>query len=237
VADTAGADNVHAVGGIPRRLFHYNAGFVWNRRVRRILTLAGHRFAVGLPAAADGVVVWGQSHYARRGERVAARRGVPLVRLEDAFLRSIRPGRAGDAPIGLMIDDLGVHFDSAASSRLEVLLATHPLDDAGLLARAGLGIDRLRTADLSKYNIHDPGLAAPEPGYVLVIDQTQGDASIRHGGATDASFAALLQLARTENPRARIVIKTHPETRGGYRAGHFGDKDAGGRATLLRDPV
>jgi capsular polysaccharide export protein len=230
-------DPIPAAGGIPRRLFHYNAGFLRDRRLRRILTLAGHELRLGLPGASDAVVVWGRSPYARRGEAVAARRGVPLVRLEDAFLRSIRPGRAGDAPIGLMIDDLGVHFDSAAPSRLETLLATHPLDDAGLMARARLGIDRLRAADLSKYNMHDPGLAPPEPGYVLVIDQTRGDASIRHGGATDASFAAMLARARDENPQARIVIKTHPETQGGHRAGHFGPRDAGGRVQLLDAPV
>ncbi len=226
-----------AAGGSPRRLFHYNAGFLWDRRVRRILTLAGHDLRLGLPAQGDGVVVWGRSPYAGRGEKVAARRHVPLIRLEDAFLRSVKPGRAGDAAIGLMIDDLGVHFDSHAPSRLEVLLATHPLDDATLMARAALGIDRLRAADLSKYNVHDPGLAPPEAGYVLVIDQTRGDASIRHGGATDASFAALLQLALTENPQARIVIKTHPETQSGHRAGHFGPADAGGRTTLLTAPV
>ncbi len=226
-----------AAGTIPRRLFHYNAGFVWDARLRRILSLAGHDLRFGWPGAGDGVVVWGRSPYAGRGAAVAGRCKVPLIRLEDAFLRSVKPGRAGAAPIGLMIDDLGVHFDSAAPSRLETLLATHPLDDAGLLARARLGIDRLRAGDLSKYNMHDPGRAVPEPGYVLVIDQTRGDASIRHGGASEASFAAMLQRAQDENPQARIVIKTHPETITGHRAGHFGAADAGGRVVLLQDPV
>ncbi|MFM2388638.1 MAG: hypothetical protein RLZZ437_193, partial [Pseudomonadota bacterium] len=212
---------IKAAGQIPRRLFHYNAGFMRERRLRRILALAGHSLQLGLPGADDGVVVWGHSPYAARGEAVAARRGVPLIRVEDAFLRSVRPGRAGDAPIGLMLDDLGVHFDSSAPSRLEVMLATHALDDAGLLARAELAIARLRAADLSKYNMHDPGLAVPEPGYVLVIDQTRGDASIRHGGASAATFAQMLAAARADHPGKRLVIKTHPETVGGYRAGHF----------------
>ncbi len=237
MADRAALDEDQAAGGIPRRLFHYNAGFLWDRRLRRILTLAGHSLHLGLPGAGDGVVVWGRSPYAARGEWIAQRRGVPLVRLEDTFLRSIRPGRAGGAPIGLMIDDLGVHFDSATPSRLEMLLATHPLDDAGLLARADEGIARLRHCDLSKYNLHDSTIAPPEPGYVLVIDQTLGDASIRHGGASEASFAAMLQLARDENPQARIVIKTHPETITGHRAGHFSAADAGGPIAVLAAPV
>ena len=210
-----------AAGQVPRRLFHYNAGFLRDRRLRRILALAGYGLHLGLPAPGDGVVVWGRSPYAGRGEAVAARRGVPLIRVEDAFVRSVRPGRAGDAPLGLMLDDMGVHFDSAQPSRLEQMLATQPLDDAGLLVRAELGIARLMAADLSKYNTHDPGLPVPEAGYVLVIDQTRGDASIRYGGASGATFVQMLAAARAEHPGKRIVIKTHPETIAGYRAGHF----------------
>ncbi len=226
-------DHHQVAGGIPRRLFYYNAGFLRDARLRRILTLAGHDLRLGLPGAGDGVVVWGRSPYAGRGEGVATRRGVPVVRVEDAFVRSVKPGRAGDAPVGLMIDDLGVHFDSAAPSRLEALLATHRLDDAALLGRAAEGIARLKAADLSKYNVHDPALAVPEPGYVLVIDQTRGDASIRHGGADAATFATMLAAARAHNPAARIVIKSHPETVAGYRAGHFGAADG----VVISDPV
>src|SRR3990167_2003102 len=144
-----------AAGDIPRRLFFYNAGFLRQPRLRRILHLAGHDLRLGLPSAGDGVVVWGHSPYAARGEAVAARRGVPLVRLEDSFLRSIRPGRMGDAPLGLLVDGQGVHFNSTRPSMIETLLAKHPLDDSNLLQRARDGIDRIRSLDLSKYNLHD----------------------------------------------------------------------------------
>lgn len=153
--------NNPAVGAIPRRLFYYNAGFLWQPRLRRILALAGHQLCLGRPGPEDAVVVWGRSPYAARGEAMAARYGVPLVRLEDAFLRSIRPGRMGDAPLGLIIDPLGVHFDSAAPSALEALLARAPLDDSNLLARARDGIARIRALDLSKYNLHSACPACP----------------------------------------------------------------------------
>ncbi len=215
------ADDQQAAGHIPRRLFHYNAGFLRDKRLRRMMALAGHSLHLGWPRADDGVVVWGRSPYAARGEAVAAKAGVPLIRIEDAFLRSVKPGRAGDAPLGLILDDLGVHFDSGQPSRLEMILATHPLNDAALLARAEEGIARLGAAELSKYNTHDPADAVPEPGYVLVVDQTAGDASIRHGSASKATFAQMLAAARAGHPGKRIIIKTHPETQGGYRAGHF----------------
>jgi capsular polysaccharide export protein len=222
-----------AAGAIPRRLFYYNAGFLRQKQLRRMLELAGHELRLGRPSAGDGVVVWGHSPYAARGEAVAARAGVPVVRLEDAFLRSIRPGRMGEAPLGLLVDGLGVHFDSAAPSTLEQILASHPLDDSNLLARARDGIARLRALDLSKYNMHATDPVLPAPGYVLVVDQTAGDASIRYSGATAARFAEMLATARADHPAARIVIKTHPETALGLRQGHFSQADCAENVTLL----
>ena len=221
-----------AAGAIPRRLFFYNGGFLRDARLRRILSLAGHSLHLGLPGPQDGIVVWGHSPTARRGEAVAARRNLPLIRVEDAFLRSIRPGRMGDRAIGLLIDPVGVHFDATAPSRLEQLLATDPLDDSNLLARARDGMARLIASDLSKYNLHYTDLPLPQPGYVLVVDQTRGDASIRHSGASDTTFREMLVRAQEENPTARVVIKTHPETVQGLRPGHYGTADTNDRVTL-----
>lgn len=207
-----------------RRLHVYNAGFLTQARLRRMLALAGWHVTLGWPrrnAPDKWVGVWGRSPYAARGETVAARRATGLLRVEDAFLRSVHPGRAGAPPLGLLLDPVGVHFDSATPSALEQLLATHPLDDTALLNRARAAMARLRAGNLSKYNDFDPNLPAPAPGYVLVVDQTAGDASIRHGGASAATFNEMLAFAQIENPGARILIKTHPETRAGYRGGHF----------------
>lgn len=226
-----------AVGDHLRRLFYYNAGFLRQPRLRRILALAGHDLCLGMPRAGDGVAVWGRSPYAARGEAVAAAKGLPVVRIEDAFLRSLRPGRMGEPPLGLMIDPHGVHFDSAAPSALERILAHHPLDDSNLLARSRDGLARIRALDLSKYNIHVTDAPLPPPGYVLVVDQTRGDASVAHAGATAATFHDMLTAARLDHPHARIVIKTHPETALGLRAGHFSAADAGDRVSLLTDPV
>ncbi len=226
-----------AAGGAPRRLFFYNAGILRQPQLRRLLTLAGHEPRFGLPQPGDAVGVWGRSPYAARGEAIAARRGVPGVRLEDAFLRSIQPGRRGGAGLGLLIDPVGVHFDSSTPSALERILTSHPLDDSNLLMRARDGIQRISQLELSKYNIHDPTLPPPAPGHVLVVDQTRGDASIRHSGASETTFREMLVIAQEENPGARIVIKTHPETALGLRGGHFSAADATGNISLLRDPV
>ncbi|WP_096786533.1 capsular polysaccharide biosynthesis protein [Rhodobacter sp. CZR27] len=222
--------------GLPRRLFCFNAGFLREPRLRRILTLAGHELRLGLPGASDGIVVWGRSPTAHRGEGLAARWNLPLVRVEDAFLRSIRPGRSGDAPLGLFIGR-GVHFDPSAPSDLERLLAGDPLDDRHLLDRAQDGIARLRHLHLSKYNDCDPAVPAPPPGYVLLVDQTRGDAAVRCSGASEARFRGMLALAQDEHPGAPIVVKLHPESRLGLRPGHFGPADRSSRVSLCDGPV
>ena len=229
----------------PSRLFAYSGGFhgpsAQARTIRRILELSGHRPRLGWPGANDAVAAWGHSPRAARAEAVAARSGAALWRIEDAFIRSLFPGRLrGEPPMGLLIDRSGIHYDPARPSDLETLLATHPFDDATLIARAKLCIARMRHLQLSKYNAHDPALAPPAPGYVLVVDQVRGDASLRHGSESgplpEGLFREMLAIAQIENPGARILLKTHPETAGNARLGHFTTADATGPVSLETGP-
>lgn len=220
----------------PRRAFYFNAGFLRQQRIRRIMELAGYRLQLGRPGADDLIAVWGHSPYAARGEAVAQRTGATLLRVEDAMLRSVHPGRDGAPPLGLIMGAV-MPFDASQLSELETVLKTHPLDDTALLNRARGAIARLSEGHLSKYNTYDPATPAPAPGYVLVIDQTYGDASVRLGGADANTFREMLYCAQEDHPGAPIVIKTHPETTAGHRAGYFGPKDVNDRITLCDAPI
>ncbi|MGL4238753.1 capsular polysaccharide biosynthesis protein [Tabrizicola sp.] len=234
----SGAVSAEALTGVPRRLYHQNLSLLRDRRVARMLELAGHELHFGMPGPGDGVAVWGRSPTAWRGERIAARRGVTLVRIEDAFLRSVQPGRArGEAPLGLLVDPVGVHFDSSRPSRLEEILQSFDFTNSDILADVARLSGCLMASDLSKYNTYDPLIPSPDPGYVLIIDQTRGDASIRHSGASEATFRDMLATALNDHPDARIIIRTHPETAANLRPGHYGPADAMGRVTLLTAPV
>jgi len=226
-----------AAGGTSRRLYVYNGGFLTRPRIRRILTLAGYDIRVGRPGPEDMVGIWGRSPTSWRGESVADSTGTPVLRVEDAFLRSVRMGRDGDPPLGLLLDTRGLHFDPTRPSDLEVLLAEHPLDDTALLDRARAGIAALARAHLSKYNTFDPEAPCPAPGYVLVVDQTEGDASVRASGADRNRFLEMLFCAREDHPGARILVKTHPETLAGHRGGHFRDGDLSEGMEFFTDPV
>lgn len=231
-------DPAAAPGG-GRVIARYVSGGFLSRRIRRIAALAGVDLRPGLPGPGEHVAIWGHAGTAARGEAVAARRGAPVLRFEDAFLRSLHPGRSRprEAPLGLVIDGRAAHFDSRVPSDLEVLLTTHPFDDGALIARARLAMHEMAASGVTKYAATRADLRPPEPGYVLVVDQTRDDASIRLGNASAATFREMLLLAREENPGARIVIKTHPDTIAGHRPGHYGPDDAVHGATLETRPL
>ncbi|MTE01303.1 capsular polysaccharide biosynthesis protein [Paracoccus sp. YIM 132242] len=215
-------DEQEAAGGKNRRLFAYSRGFWHAPRLRRILQLAGWDLRLGLPGQGEAVGIWGASPTAWRGRAIASRRGAGLVTVEDAFLRSVLPGRARGrtarrGPLGLLIDPFGLHFDPSRPSLIERLVTQGAT--AGHEQQARDGIARLRALDLSKYNAHRPGLPALDPGYVMVIDQTRGDASLM--GAGRNRFLAMLAAARHEHPGRPILLRSHPETIQGLRPGHL----------------
>ena len=219
------------------RLFYFNGGFFTQKQVRRILELAGFELTLGKPRSDDLIAVWGKSPTHGRGGKIGAVTGAGLVHIEDALLRSLHPGRVGsEPPVGLTIDRQRPYFDSAGPSDLETLLAQNPLDDAALLTRAKHNIARIQRLHLSKYNDFDLTLPPPEPGYVLVIDQTRDDASIAYGGGSVAAFREMLVFAQQDHPAARILIKSHPETVAGARVGHFGPEHLTDRMELVTAP-
>ena len=220
-----------------RKLFYYNGGFLRQKRVRRILSMAGYELTLGLPDRGDMVAVWGQSPNQYRGQWIAKKRKAGLLRVEDAFLRSVQPGRAGDPPLGLILDRSGCHFDASYPCDLENILRHDPLKDTDLLCRAEQAIMRIRDNHISKYNAFETTQSPPAPGYVLVIDQTFGDAALRASGAGKAEFKAMLAAARREHPDANIIIKSHAETILGHRRGYFSAADATDTILLLATPI
>ncbi|HEU0221861.1 MAG TPA: capsular polysaccharide biosynthesis protein [Paracoccaceae bacterium] len=210
----------------PRRLGVLSLGFARQPQVRRILALAGWQVVPG-PRGADAIGVWGRRPVARRGMMAARLTGMPLVTIEDAFLRGLRSGRSGEPPWGLVIDDLGIYYDASRPSRLERMLAEDDLPDGA----AALAL--WRELALSKFNDWADEGELPEPGFVLVVDQSPGDAAIRYGAAGPETIRAMLSAALAENPGERVLIRTHPDVARGRGRGHFGPEDAGGLVGFL----
>ena len=165
----------------------------------------------------DALLAWGRKPSARSAEWLAAQRALPLWRCEDALVRSLDLG-PDSPPLGLLLDDLGVYYDVTQPSRLEQCIARP--HTAAELERAYRLQQLWREQRVSKYN----GAAeAPLPTgpFVLVVDQTVGDLSIRLGAASSVSFTAMLEAALASHPGCRVVVKTHPDVVAGRKRGHF----------------
>lgn len=173
-----------------------------------------HRFSL--------VAVWGHRPSARRGERLASRLHLPILRLEDGFLHSIERGHSQTATLSLVVDDLGMYYDASKPSRLECLITAKQLSVQEKY-EAIHGISLLRDKQLSKYN-HAPALALPSKDgrpRVLVLDQTVGDMSVRLGGADTCTFQTMLEAACREHPTAEIWVKSHPDVVAGKKRGYL----------------
>ena len=173
------------------------------------------------PPDLDATLGWGRRKYSRRPRKVAERLGIPFICLEDGFLRSIGLGKE-EPPLSIVVDDKGIYYDATAPSRLEALVSRALSPDES--ARASALIGSWRSTRVSKYNHAAEFREKLGERYVLVIDQTAGDASIGYGLADAGSFNRMLEAAVSENPGCAVLVKIHPDVFAGKKKGHFQDK-------------
>jgi capsular polysaccharide export protein len=220
-------------------------GMAWWKRaeIRRFLWVPQRRLhfasrsARGLALArraGGGVAIW-PSRVSPELIDAARRQDVPLVRVEDGFVRSVGLGSGLVPPSSIVVDRLGIHFDPSAPSELERLLATTDFA-APLLARARALRATIVAAGISKYAA---GAAAAAPRrqagrrVILVPGQVEDDMSVVAGGGGLASNLELLRRARTLEPDAEIWFRPHPDVDAGHRKGAVSDSDALGVADRL----
>jgi capsular polysaccharide export protein len=153
--------------------------------------------------------------------RTAAALNIPLVRVEDGFLRSVGLGSDFLPGLSITLDETGIYFDPERESDLERLLR-YGLFDVELLARARRLIDRLIESGVTKYNLKDCRSRIPWPTgrrRILVPGQVEDDLSVLFGGGVVRGNLDLLARVRAANPEAFIVYKPHPDVVAGHRKG------------------
>lgn len=212
---------------------------VLTRGVQRVATLPALLDDVELvmarrpaPQGLGGVLAWGRKPSARVAEVYAARHGLTVWRAEDGFLRSLGLGHE-EPPLSLVLDDVGIYYDATAPSRLEALVRAGHTDTERARAQALRAL--WRQGRLSKYNAARDAPPPVDGPFVLVVDQTFGDASIAFGQADARSFARMLEAALDEHPGLPVVLKVHPDVIAGRKRGHFEALTPGqaARVTLL----
>lgn len=212
--------------GPRRKLGVYALGFL-RSDLRAALRHAGWDVVPGaLHRDLDAIGIWGARPVAERGRRAAVLRGLPLVHIEDAPLRSITPGRA-EPLMGLTLDETGNYLDASAPSDLENMLNGKSSE---VRSETETALEAYLASGLSKYNEDWRGAEdLPTAPFVLVVDQLRDDASIRLGGADAGAFALMLEAARDENPGVPVYVRRHPRARDAPERAHFSDLPEGVR--------
>mgnify|MGYP001330031758 CR=1 FL=1 len=167
------------------------------------------------------IVTWGL-----RGENellhFAADRGIPVLRMEDGFLRSIGLGSDLTAPASLVLDTRGIYYDPTGPSDLEHILQNEAFSEKEL-ARARELREQIVALKISKYNLDGAdALKIPEDRksrVLLVPGQVEDDASIQLGTVDVRTNFDLLKAVRAQNPEAFILFKPHPDVVSGNRKG------------------
>ncbi|MFK8077527.1 MAG: capsular polysaccharide biosynthesis protein [Granulosicoccus sp.] len=191
---------------------------------------------------ADVVLVWGRKETAQAALEYAASRALPVWYLEDGWIRTSSKNAHSRTCYSVLVDDEGVYYDSTKPSAIERYLnlsdeeyAEHCDTDA--LAYAASCREALVTNEICKYNycatrvpampvaVGEEGEVAYEElaqnSFVLVVDQTRDDASVRYGAMDEATFKRMLDSAIDENPELPIIVRTHPDVVSGRRQGYL----------------
>ena len=219
------------------------------RRIREFVRSTGgtpvfRRTAEGALAAVsdnDGAIAGWASRLPDGLAEKAARRGVPLIRVEDGFVRSVGLGSDFLPPASLVFDSRGMYYDPRAESDLEVLLREAEFAPA-LIERADRLTARLIDRGVTKYNLADRGPPRAVPAgirRILVPGQVEDDLSIVYGAARVRRNLDLLAAVRSANRDAFILYKPHPDVIAGHRKGavpeaevrHFADAIVAERST------
>jgi len=159
--------------------------------------------------------------------KTAIRAGVPVVRVEDGFLRSVGLGTNFMPAASIVVDAAGMYFDPRQPSSLDLIL-NRSIFEPPLIERARRLIERLIAGGITKYNVGaDMPALPPLQGArtIFVPGQVENDRSVILGGGGVTRNIDLLRRVRSDNPDAIILYKPHPDVDAGHRPGAVRDLD------------
>ncbi len=175
-------------------------------------------------------------------ERRARAESVPLLRIEDGFIRSVGLGAGLTRGASLAFDDEGIYFDATRPSRMERLLQNADVSLAQRRRAEGLRA-MIVSARITKYNVGRAGAEINAPSgreVVLAPGQVADDAGVRKSLSSVIDCAScenvnleLLKAVRARNPNAFIVFKPHPDVQTGLRRGKLSEEELSGLADFV----
>lgn len=220
--------------GFWRRLIDSNRDIVsavgfgfWKRPTVAPLLWAGSHdvpFANGSAGNSGPVAVW----KARTAPAVLSeleKGKVPLIEVEDGFIRSAGLGADCVPPLSIVVDRLGAYFDPTQPSELEQLIQEGGFA-ADLLDRARRLRELIVASGVSKYDAGAAHIERPAGArhHILLPGQVEDDRAVLCAGGEVTSNLELLRRAREHAPGAYILYKPHPDVEAGHRVGAIPDR-------------
>ncbi|MDD3761021.1 MAG: beta-3-deoxy-D-manno-oct-2-ulosonic acid transferase [Acidithiobacillus sp.] len=163
---------------------------------------------------------------------------LPVLRMEDGFLRSVGLGAELTRPLSWVLDSRGMYYDARSPSDLEWLLTQHDFSLQDREQAAQLREQILRHG-ISKYNVGGQNWQRPSQAQrvILVPGQVESDAALAHGSPCLRSNLELLRRVREANPQALLLYKPHPDVVARLRAQGKGEARAREHCDVWLDDV
>ena len=165
-------------------------------------------------------------------------RGIPIVNVEDGFIRSVGLGAAFTPAASLIMDATGIYYDPSQPSDLETMLeqdfVSAQEQQRGCAFRqkiVELGVSKYNlgkktTATRSKTGVPQKAPPQTETLRILIPGQVSDDASIQKSRSDSLALDSgenpnllLLKWVRAHHPDAHITFKPHPDVTNGLRHG------------------
>ena len=173
------------------------------------------------------IYIWGKKPFPEV-ENYSKEQNIPLLRVEDGFIRSVSLGSDLTKAYSIVVDSKGIYFDPTQESDLENILNNYIFNEE-ILKRSQDLQKYLVANKISKYNIYkDKQLNInnhKKQKVVLIIGQVEDDASIIYG-ANGMSNMELIKKVKKTTQDAYIIYKPHPDVLSGNRKGNVANDEA-----------
>ncbi|MDR1284863.1 MAG: capsular polysaccharide biosynthesis protein [Campylobacteraceae bacterium] len=170
------------------------------------------------------IYMWGKKSF-KNIEEYAKKHFIPILHVEDGFIRSAELGSDLTRPYSLVVDKYGIYFDAKQKSYLEEILNETNFDDKIVQDAKDVQAFLINNR-ISKYNIHKYKniYIKTNRNVLFVVGQVDDDASIIYG-SQNMSNLSLLKTVREKNPQSYIIYKPHPDVLVKNRIGALSEKE------------
>lgn len=186
---------------------------------------------------------WGRKESGKKAIELSTKFNGKFKLLEDGFIRSVGLGVDGAKLLSIVEDDIGIYYDATSQSRLEKILSEHKFDNE-LLQESKWCIDFITTHNISKYN-NAPNISKnliqkyelENSNNILIIAQTDGDASLVYGLGDKFSTTDMIDAAIEENPNSNILLKIHPDVLSGKKKSDINISNLDSKIKIIAEDI